>query len=726
MSLRVTQANGVSVYTISGSNTSRSLPDWLARKRKRSLKNDEAYQNRVELIQDFEFEEASQCIQVSEDGEYAMATGTYKPQMHIYHLPSSSLKYSRHTSALNLTFLLLSQDYSKSLHLQTDRSLEFHTPMGCHYATRIPRYGRSLAYLKPQAHAIVTAEGNEVFRLDLEAGRFLKPFELGGYEGIGGEVKSVECVGVADGSHGLLAFGTSAGTTEFWDPRSRNRVGVLAPPPNSGLVADTLGDMHTPSITATQFHRNGLTLATGNQAGIITLYDMRSPNPLLSKDQGYGFPIQTLQFLRTQTNAEEKVMSADKRIIKLWDAADGKAWTAIEPSVDLNHVTHITNSGMIMTANEGQQMHAFLIPALGPSPEWCSHLDTQIEQLADRSINDPDAYNAGEAETYDNYKFLTKAEMRSLALDTYLEAGKGANIIRPYMHGYFVSQKLYDEVRLINNPFEWEQQRQRLVSQKIEKERESRIRTSAKDKVKINKRLAERIEHLEHKLNKKSKDAEEGEEEEQEKVNVAADPRFAGLFSDQKFEVDETSREFQLLNPSTKPNVAAAAAAGERKRGKTAVELEAESDSEKSGSDSEESSEEEDNQEQYKPAQKKKEPEMRISSSTYRKSGHDTRGFAAVSKNQKIAAKKERTFGSRAAGIKDLPPPRAARGATSLGDKEVTFVPTRKPRPERKPRGGDDDEDRPSKPDNGSRGRNFKDRRSASGNAFRNMGISSK
>ena len=69
MSLRVTQQNGVSVYTVSGSNTSRSLPDWLARKRKRSLKNDEAYQNRVELIQDFEFEEASQCIQVSEDGE---------------------------------------------------------------------------------------------------------------------------------------------------------------------------------------------------------------------------------------------------------------------------------------------------------------------------------------------------------------------------------------------------------------------------------------------------------------------------------------------------------------------------------------------------------------------------------------------------------------------------------------------------------------------------------
>ena len=84
MSLKVTQQNGISVYTVSGSNTSRSLPDWLARKRKRSLKNDEAWQNRIELIQDFEFEEASQCIRVSEDGEYAMATGKLPPSLPLF------------------------------------------------------------------------------------------------------------------------------------------------------------------------------------------------------------------------------------------------------------------------------------------------------------------------------------------------------------------------------------------------------------------------------------------------------------------------------------------------------------------------------------------------------------------------------------------------------------------------------------------------------------------
>ena len=51
--------------------------DILARKRKRSLKKDSEYANRVELLQDFEFEEASQCVRISEDGEWVMSTGVY-------------------------------------------------------------------------------------------------------------------------------------------------------------------------------------------------------------------------------------------------------------------------------------------------------------------------------------------------------------------------------------------------------------------------------------------------------------------------------------------------------------------------------------------------------------------------------------------------------------------------------------------------------------------------
>ena len=60
--MKISNHSAVPVYTISGSSTARPLPEWLARKRKRSLKNDPEYASRIELLQDFEFEEASQCV----------------------------------------------------------------------------------------------------------------------------------------------------------------------------------------------------------------------------------------------------------------------------------------------------------------------------------------------------------------------------------------------------------------------------------------------------------------------------------------------------------------------------------------------------------------------------------------------------------------------------------------------------------------------------------------
>lgn len=73
--MKLTTSSNIPVYTISGSSTARPLPEWLARKRKRSLKQDPEYANRIELLQDFEFEEASSCVRVSEDGDWVVSTG---------------------------------------------------------------------------------------------------------------------------------------------------------------------------------------------------------------------------------------------------------------------------------------------------------------------------------------------------------------------------------------------------------------------------------------------------------------------------------------------------------------------------------------------------------------------------------------------------------------------------------------------------------------------------
>ena len=74
--MKLTNRSSVPVYTISGSNTSRQLPEWIARKRKQSLKRDPEYASRVELLQDFEFEEASHCVRISDDGDWVVSTGS--------------------------------------------------------------------------------------------------------------------------------------------------------------------------------------------------------------------------------------------------------------------------------------------------------------------------------------------------------------------------------------------------------------------------------------------------------------------------------------------------------------------------------------------------------------------------------------------------------------------------------------------------------------------------
>lgn len=642
--MKLTNPHDVPVYTISGSDTARPLPDWLARKRKRSLKNDPEYATRVELLQDFEFEEASSCIRVSEDGEWVMSTGTYKPQIHTHYLPHLSLSFARHTTSLNLTFLLLSPDYSKSLHLQTDRKLEFHTPGGCHYETRLPRYGRDLQYDKRSAEALIPAVGvnamgsGEVYRLNLEMGRYMKPYHVdvggddmtsagGGALQGGINTGSVNTAAIAEDSHNLLAFGTSIGTVEFWDSRSKGKVGMLA-----GQEGQ---------ITALDFDRSGLSLTTGSSEGLIQIFDLRKPIPLLSKDQGYGYPIQTLMHLTTSSQ-ERKILSSDKRIIKIWDEGDGKAWTSVEPAVDINSVARCRDSGMILTANEGKQQHAFFIPQLGPAPKWCGFLDNMVEEMAEEATT----------ETYDNYKFLTLPELKSLNLGHLVGT---TNLLRPYMHGYFVASKLYEQARLIANPYIWDEERTKRVKEKIEKERASRIRGNKK--VKVNQKLVDKM------LKRQ-----ERREKIDEAMGVLGDERFGKLFEDEEFAVDETSREFQMLNPSTKID---GSSTGQVTNGDT------------DGSDSS-SVEEEEVRSKSKPK-----PEMRISSSSYKKSGHQ---------------RQDKSLGSRVQGKGRITKSRD----DIVGERQVTFapIPTRNKKEIREPTG---------------KVRKDEGRRSASGNVFRKL-----
>ncbi|KAL4909179.1 hypothetical protein BDW74DRAFT_146137 [Aspergillus multicolor] len=726
--MKLSNQSEVPVYTISGSNTARPLPEWLARRRKRSLKDDPEYANRIELLQDFEFEEASQCIRVSEDGEWVMSTGTYKPQIHTHHLPQLSLSWARHTDALNTTFQLLSSDYSKSIHLQSDRSLEFHTPGGCHYKTRLPRYGRDLIYDKMSTEALVPAVGvngdgmGEVFRLNLELGRYMRSFEVdvGGddFTSAGGgalqggiNTGAVNTGAIAEESHGLLAFGTSLGTVELWDPRAKGRAGVLLPPTQIGP------DDARNEITALEFHRSGLTLATGSSNGLIHLYDLRSPVPLLKKDQGYGFPIHTLKFLLPSSSTREqtlepKIMSADKKIIKIWDPRDGTPWTSVEPAVHINSVAWCKDSGMILTANEGRQQHSFFIPQLGPAPKWCSFLDNLVEEMAE-DPNDPSAFNAGQAgSVYDNFKFLTLPQLKTLSLDHLI--GR-TNLLRPYMHGYFVAQRLYEEARLITNPYVWEEERAKRIKEKIDKERESRIRGKKKAAVKVNKKLAERLMEMEEKneRRKAQRVLQQGGDEPMEDTDattsapeptaVLSDNRFAKLFEDEDFAIDETSREFALRNAGSAPEPARPA---RKERGLTAVEQEA-IDEVPNSSDSDSDSDSESEQERTSKRKPSTQKSARQSNTNRRQPQMQVSSSSATA-----TSTRDRSFGSRAQNMRTKEKP--TRRVTVVGEQEFTFNPRGKGSAKQ-------GRDAPFKPTTASSDYKAKERRSASGNTFRRM-----
>ncbi|KAF9239282.1 WD40-repeat-containing domain protein [Melanogaster broomeanus] len=591
----VATGSNVKVYTVNGAvaGSSSSIPDWLTRTRSTKAKGKRALrehvEGQIELIQGFEFPEASNKIKTTRDGRHAIATGTYKPQMRVWDLDELTLKFERHADAENVDFIILSDDWTKTIHLQNDRTIELHTQGGFHYRTRIPRFGRSIAYHYPSCDALVSASGNEIYRLNLEQGRFMSPLVLDSPEDH--PILGINCIDI-NPAHQLLAFGIDgSASVQFWDPRSRSRVGILNLP--KGRISRSTGrakaalpgvddesPLETLAVTAIASRTDGLSYAVGTSTGHTLLYDIRSPRPFAFKDQGYGLAVKNVVWIEggSRMAGDGMVLSADKKVVKIWDQnTPSSNFVSITPASDLNHVHHIPGSGLLLTANEGIHMATYYIPQLGPAPRWASFLENITEEMEDQSVRN----------VYEDYKFVERNELRTLGLDHLI----GTPALKPYMHGYFISLKLYDTARVIANPFAYAEHREKLMA-------DTRIRTrkdGAGASVKVNKALAEKIERdaerekrrEEKKRARKERKAAEGggeveedamavDEEDtvgEEQPTLLNDPRFKELFENPEFMVDEASREN----------------AGGSSRTKTAVEDEDE-ESDKMSSDREEDS----------------------------------------------------------------------------------------------------------------------------------------
>eukprot|EP00048_Salpingoeca_helianthica_P004914 m.82191 g.82191 ORF g.82191 m.82191 type:complete len:669 (+) comp13394_c4_seq1:575-2581(+) len=635
----------VKVYNFTGGKT---LPEWLPeRKRRALLKKDFDLQKRIELIQDFDMPTASTNIKLSKDSNYVIAAGLYKPRLRCFDLDQLSQKFERYLNAQVVDFEVLTEDYSKLVLLTDDRNVEVHARYGFHYRTRVPRYGRAITYNPASCDLFVVGASPEIFRLNLDQGRFLKPMVT--------TASSINCCAL-NPVHGLLAAGTSEGTVECFDPRTKAAVGSLP-------VAASLEGGKNTEVTSLTFFSDGLTLAAGTANGNVLMYDIRSSTPTVTKEHAYGLPIKGIREHRMSGN----VVSCDSKVVKIWNKTSGEAVTNIEVGHDINDICIVPDSGLFFLANESSKIMSFFVPLLGPAPKWCSFLDGLTEEL-----------DAEAPAVYDDYKFVTRTELAELGLEHLI----GTNLLRAYMHGFFMDIKLYRKVKDVAQPFAYDEFRKKQVQKKIEEETADRLHLPKRKLPAVNAQLAKRL------IEKQAaEDPEAAAAAAADVSNPLGDSRFADMFKNPDFQIDTESHEYKLLHP-----VAARSSRPDLLEFTTAVEQD-ESEAEGRGSDDEGS----DSDEDMPPIKRKpveKAPARAEAKAAPRKqlqvmSAHDARELkTAVS-----AADLARPLAERLAERDDEPTIARSGGAMSFSfkykrDKPADSRPSTGPRPRTQDRRG--------------------------------------
>lgn len=228
----------------------------------------------------------------------------------------------------------------------------------------------------------------------------------------------------------------------------------------------------------------------------------------------------------------------------------GKLYTSIEAENDFNDLCIIPDTGMVLIANENTKIQTYYIPSLGPAPYWCSFLDNLTEELEELNYDI----------IYDDYKFVTEKELDELGLSHL----KGTNLLRAYMHGYFIDIRLYRKARNVIKPFEFEEYKKKKIRQKILETCGSRIQVcifilsknyimfyeiqsilfkflQVQQLPSVNKELALKLMEGEMKNNSKKK--------KRITSSILKDERFKALFNNPDFQVDKNSEEYALLNP---------------------------------------------------------------------------------------------------------------------------------------------------------------------------------
>uniref|UniRef100_A0A182PPM2 Uncharacterized protein n=1 Tax=Anopheles epiroticus TaxID=199890 RepID=A0A182PPM2_9DIPT len=578
----VTDINNVKIYNLSGG---KSVPQWLTdRKQKKAAKKKQDDERHIELIQDFDMPGIASCIAVSADGQYILATGTYKPRVKCFEVSNLSLKFERCFDSEVEKFTLLSEDYSKIAFLHADRYVEIHAAPGRHYRLRIPKFGRDLVYHRPTCDLLFVGTSPEIYRLNMERGQFLLPYTST-------TASAIDSITI-NPEHQLICVGTQEGRLEAWDYRDKRCCGTL------DVAANLPSTNGVAAVTALEF-KNSLTLAAGTSSGHVLLFDIRAKAPVAIKDHLNQLPIKKIRFQPDQ----KSVYSLDAAMLKIWDETSLKQKACIESRSNFNDFAHFPGSGLFLFAQEDTKMLPYYIPSEGPAPKWCSFLDNLVEEIASETVQS----------VYDDYKFVTRQELAELKLD-HLE---GTPMLRAYMHGFFINIRLYNKAKSVSESFAFDGFRKDKIRKQIEASRPARLQLKSV-LPKVNRELAQQLIQEEHMANAKRSALAK---------SLLGDDRFKQMFDNPDFEIDKEAEDYRLLSAVLKR---AERDKSRRKENVVVTELDEEEDGKSTDDDlySEKSESEKEDEEDEKEGQEKdvSDEEMEDAEPVRSKTKHDQRG----------------------------------------------------------------------------------------------------
>ncbi|KAL1191539.1 hypothetical protein V5N11_002360 [Cardamine amara subsp. amara] len=574
--LKSTSINGVKLYHVSSAP---NVATWLNPKKQRALRKNPHYMQRVELIQELKFEIATTRIKATPNGEYLIASGIYPPQVKVYELSQLALKFERHLDSEIVDFEILDDDFSKLAFLCADRSINLHAKYGKHYSLRIPRMGRDMAYDCWSCDLLCAASSPDLYRINLEQGRFLSPLST--------QSPALNVVSRSN-LHGLVACGGEDGAVEFFDMRMKSSA--------ARINAVTHGGDAAAEVTAIEFDdSDGLQVAVGSSAGKVFIYDLRTSTPIRVKDHMYESPILSIKWQRTLNTQEPKLITTDKHIVRIWDPNTGEGMTSIEPTQGgINDICVFRGSGLMLLALDSSLIPSYFIPELGPAPKWCSPLENLTEELEE----------SAQTTIYDNYKFVTKEDLEKLQLTHLI----GTDLLKAQMHGYFINHNLYKKAIAVAEPFAYDKYLERKKEEKLEESRIQRI-TKKRRLPKVNKELALTLQKEEDVEEEKNpvEDEEAIKKVSKKKKYVLSsenfeDNRFAAMFQDPDFQIDSESYEYGVLHP---------VASSKKQPSLLDEHFEAVSDDDDENSDSDASqSSDDDNGDTARPSKKSKTPKL--------------------------------------------------------------------------------------------------------------------